>query len=382
MLSRRVRIKRGELLNPIKAEDGRFRLAQLGIFDRVDLSYQPVDEQTRSVTYSVNEGKKLNVSLLFGYGSYELLRGGVEIEQNNIWGRAHTARLKLVQSFKASSGDFTYTMPEFVGTDMDVFFNGNGLRREEISFTRLEYGGGFGVHKYYRSLASDLTVRYNYQILNASEVSGIVSAEGVTNTAVGAIITDLKHDRRDNPLYPRTGYKVFGTLELASEYLGGEVNYQRLDLSSSWHQPIGGGRFLSLGVSHGVVLTVGSTREDLPFNRRFFPGGQNSIRGYSEGEASPRDAQGHIIGAETYTLGSVEFEQALTPRWSIVLFSDSLGFATQAQHYPFDTGLFSVGGGLRWKTIIGPVRLEYGYNLNPRPRDPSGTLQISLGFPF
>ena len=49
---------------------------------------------------------------------------------------------------------------------------------------------------------------------------------------------------------------------------------------------------------------------------------------------------------------------------------------------PGDEALFSVGGGLRWRTIIGPVRLEYGHNLNPRPRDPSGTLQFSLGFPF
>jgi outer membrane protein insertion porin family len=382
LLSRRVRIRRGELLNRIRVEEGRFRLAQLGSFDNVDLSYVPVDERTRNIIYQVKEGKEFNVSLLFGYGSYELLRGGFEIEQYNIWGRAHRARLKVIQSFKASSADFTYTMPESIGNDVDVFANANWLRREEISFTRLEYGGGFGAHKYYKPLATDITVRYSYQILNASEVAGIVTAEGVTNTAVGAIITELKHDRRDNPLYPRKGYKIFGALELASEYLAGEVNYQRLDLSSSWHHSVGGGRFVSLGLSHGVVLTGGSPAQDLPFNRRFFPGGQNSIRGYQEGEASPRDAQGRIIGAETYLLGTIEFEQSLTPKWSLVLFSDSLGFAREASHYPFDTGLFSVGGGLRWRTIIGPVRLEYGYNLNPRPRDPTGTLQFSLGFPF
>src|SRR6266581_5977297 len=78
----------------------------------------------------------------------------------------------------------------------------------------------------------------------------------------------------------------------------------------------------------------------------------------------------------------IEFEQALTPKWSLVLFSDSLGIARRVENYPFDTGLFSVGGGLRWKTIIGPIRMEYGYNLNPRPGDPVGTLQFSLGFPF
>ena len=39
-------------------------------------------------------------------------------------------------------------------------------------------------------------------------------------------------------------------------------------------------------------------------------------------------------------------------------------------------------GGIRWRTIIGPVHVEYGYNLNPRPQDPVGQVQFSLGFPF
>jgi len=310
------------------------------------------------------------------------LRGGFEIEENNIWGLGHHARLKAVQSFKASSGEFVYTVPDFIGKDVDLFFNASGLRREEIDFTRLEYGGGFGGHRYFKDYATDLTIRYNYQILNASQVPGVVAAQGVTNTSVGAIITDVKHDRRDNPLYPRNGYKVFFNFELASEYLAGEVNYERFEISTSWHHPLGGGRYIGLGLSHGVILSVGSPAQDLPFNRRFFPGGENSIRGYREGEASPRDAQGKIVGAETMTLGTVELEQALTPKWSLVFFSDSLGFAERAANYPFDTGLFSVGGGLRLKTIIGPMRLEYGYNLNPRKNDPVGTLQFSLGFPF
>jgi outer membrane protein insertion porin family len=363
-------------------EEGRYRLAQLGIFDTVETDYEVVNDHTRDLIYRVKEGKTIDFSLLFGYGSYELLRGGFEVEQNNIWGLAHHTRLKVIQSFKSSSADFTYTMPEFLGENLDVFFNGTGLLREEIDFKREEYGGGVGVHRYFRPIATDISVRYNYQVLHASDVSPNVQNIGLTNSTVGAIITELKHDRRDNPLYPRRGYKVFGTLELASEYFGGEVNYQRLELWGAWHKPLGGGRSFGVGLSHGVVLTIGSAAEDLPFNKRFFPGGENSIRGYREGEASPRDAQGRIIGAETYSLATVEFEQALTPKWSVVLFSDSVGLAQSAQEYPFDTGLFSVGGGLRWKTIIGPVRLEYGYNLNPRRNDPTGTLQFSLGFPF
>jgi outer membrane protein assembly complex protein YaeT len=382
VMARRVRVKRGELLDRIKVEEGRYRLAQLGSFETVDLTYQPVDEHTRDVNYTVKEGKTLDVNLLAGWGSYELLRGGFEIEQFNIWGLAHHAKLKAVQSFKASSGEFTYTMPEIVGHDVDLFFNGNALRREEVDFTRVEYGGGFGGHKYFKPYSTDATLRYNYQILDASDVPGIAASTGPTNTAVGAVILDLKLDRRDNPLYPRKGYKVFLNVELASEYLGGDVDYQRINLSTSWHHRIGGGRLVSLGFSHGVDLTVGSSSTDLPFNRRYFPGGENSIRGFSEGKASPRNDKGQIIGAETYSLATVELEQALTPQWSLVVFSDNLGFAEKVQNYPFDTGLFSVGGGLRWKTIIGPIRVEYGYNLNPRPKDPTGTLLFSLGFPF
>jgi outer membrane protein insertion porin family len=88
------------------------------------------------------------------------------------------------------------------------------------------------------------------------------------------------------------------------------------------------------------------------------------------------------VGAETYTSCNLEFEQGITPKWSVVAFFDGVEFAEHLDHYPGDAYLLSAGAGLRWRTIIGPVRLEYGYNLNPRPRDPIGTLQFSLGFPF
>lgn len=384
LLSRRVRIQHGELLDPARVEEGRYRLAKLGVFDSVELGYQPVDEHARDVIYRLKEGKTINLSLLFGWGSYELLRGGVDVEAFNIWGLAHHAELRAIQSFKASSGDLTYTIPELIGRDVDLFLNGNGLRREEISFTRLEYGGGVGLHKYFPSTATDVSTRYNYQILSAMNFGTIqeIGTEGLTNPAVGSVIFELKHDRRDNPLYPRHGYKVFLTVETATTYLGGDASYERVELSPSWYLPLGGGRYLGLGLSHGVDVSFGSAANNLPFDKRFFPGGGNSIRGFQEGEASPRNSFGQFVGAETYTLGTVELEQALTPKWSLVAFSDSLGFARRINHYPFDTGLFSVGGGLRWRTLIGPIRLEYGHNLNPRPGDPSGTIQFTLGFPF
>jgi outer membrane translocation and assembly module TamA len=139
---------------------------------------------------------------------------------------------------------------------------------------------------------------------------------------------------------------------------------------------------MNLGLSHGFITTPDSSETDIPFNKRFFPGGADSIRGYQEGEAAPRNADGKLIGAESYMLGNFELEQSLTRLFSVVGFVDAVGITPNFNHYPFEQTLFSAGGGLRAKTIVGPVRLEYGYNLNPRPHDPAGTIQFSFGFPF
>jgi outer membrane translocation and assembly module TamA len=65
-----------------------------------------------------------------------------------------------------------------------------------------------------------------------------------------------------------------------------------------------------------------------------------------------------------------------------VAFVDALGSAAQLRNYPFDERLYTAGLGVSYQTLIGPIRLEYGHNLNPRIGDPHGTWQISIGNPF
>ncbi len=84
----------------------------------------------------------------------------------------------------------------------------------------------------------------------------------------------------------------------------------------------------------------------------------------------------------SYVQANAELEQALTKSWSAIVFADALGEAARLADYPFNEKLYSAGVGLRYQTIIGPARVEYGRNLNPRPGDPGGTLLFSIGFPF
>ena len=67
----------------------------------------------------------------------------------------------------------------------------------------------------------------------------------------------------------------------------------------------------------------------------------------------------------------------------MVVFGDALASAAELRNYPLGgEQLYTAGLGVRYQTLIGPIRVEYGRNLNPRVGDPSGTWQISVGAPF
>jgi len=382
-LRRLVRSEPGAPLNPIRFNNSQARISQLGVFRSVDLRYEPADTVTRDAVFDLVEGRRQEVNLLAGYGSYEQLRGGVEWRHYNLFGRAHTDSLKLIQSMKSSQGDYTYTVPALFGTFTDGSMRLFGWRREEFSFVNEEYGANFSVLWPLRRLRLAITTGYTFKHLRNADNELGTTATDQRQADIASVDLGAVHDRRDNPLRPRRGYKLNLQVEAANRALGGEVVYQRFVFGASYHTPWGASRWIHAGFAQGTVTTFGAPDDtDLPVSVRFYPGGDGSIRGYQKGEAAPRDAGGLFVGAKSYLQFNLELEQALTSKWSVVVFGDALGTAARLQDYPFSEKLFSVGLGVRYQTIIGPVRVEYGHNLNPRPLDPAGTLLFSIGYPF
>jgi outer membrane protein insertion porin family len=311
------------------------------------------------------------------------LRGGIEWRHYNLFDQAHTDDLKLIQSMKSSEGDYIYTVPELFGTTTDGSVHLFALNRQEFSFRREEYGANVSVLWPLRRLGIALTTGYTFKHLRNADNELATRATDSSQADISSIDIGLVRDKRDNPLRPTKGYKLSAQIEAANRALGGEVVYQQIVLAASYHTNWGNGRWIHAGISHGFVTTLGAPDDStLPVSVRFYPGGDGSIRGYQKGEAAPREANGEFVGAKSYLQLNLELEQALTAKWSVVAFGDALGIAARMADYPFSEKLYSVGLGIRYQTIIGPVRLEYGHNLNPRPFDPAGTLQLSIGFPF
>jgi outer membrane translocation and assembly module TamA len=284
---------------------------------------------------------------------------------------------------KSLRGEYAYTVPELFGESIDGTAKLFGLRREEIAFLRQEYGANFTLKRPVDWLRAEGTWGLTVQSLRNADNNLSTSAVDNKQTTVVSMEGSLSKERRDNPLRPRRGYRWFTQGEGASRQLAGQVDYQRLEVGGSYHTSFGSGRWVHLGLTHGVITNYGAKEDaSVPVNKRFYPGGDRSIRGYQDGEAAPRGPDGRFVGAKSYTLFDTELEQALTKSWSVVLFGDALGTAATLSEYPFGEKLYSVGLGVRFHTLIGPLRLEYGRNVNPRPQDPHGTLHFSIGFPF
>ncbi len=382
VLKRRVRLAVGKPLDLLAVERGRMRLSGLGVFSRVGTEYEPETGTERSVVFKVAELPRWETSLLFGYGSYEQFRGGIEWRQSNLFGRAHQSRLLLVQSMKSTRADYQYTVPELFGETLDGTARLFGLRREETSFVREEYGTNVALRKRL-GRGMEGRIGYTYQALRNQRNELTTREVDDRLVKVGSVEAGVTQDRRDNPLRPRRGYRWFSQIEAASKRLGGEVDYQIYEIGGSYHTAWGRGRWLHFGLAHGAITTLGSQNDrNLPVNKRFFPGGESNMRGYQRGEAAPRGADGRFVGAKSHVTLNAEVEQSLTGNWSVVCFFDAVGTAVSLADYPMSEELYAFGLGLRYQTLVGPVRVEYGRNLRPRDGDPSGTLHFSVGFPF
>ena len=273
-----------------------------------------------------------------------------------------------------------FPAPNYRQNVSTFYLSAKALRREEISFTREEGSASVGLRRLFPDTAQQVGVHYAFELLSAVSAPAEYSVEGRTKSA--SVGVDWQVERRDNQLMPRRGYHATAGAEVALPEFGGDAYYARAWATASYHRPLWNGGFAHLGLTHGVAAPPNGDPTKLPFNRRYFPGGENTVRGYREGGASPLNELGQQIGAESSLIWNLEVEQLITSSISIVGFVDGAGVTPDIAHYPFDEVLWSVGGGLRWRSVIGPVRLEYGHNLNPRPFDPSGTLQLSLGYPF
>jgi outer membrane protein insertion porin family len=401
-INRQLTLNPGDLLSPTAVTETQRRLYDLGVFSRVDAAIQDPDGDTehKYVLYNVSEARRYSFAM--GLGAQVTRIGGcsnclespggstgfaprvsADITRNNLWGVGHSISLRTRASTVDDRALLNYSWPRFE-------------RREDltVSFTGLfQYSNDIRTFTYRREEASaqlnqrltkatTLFYRYAYRRVSISDlkISPFLIPQLSQPVRVGIASLNLVEDRRDDPVEPHKG--IYNTVDVgvAERWFGSQPNFLRLLLRNATYHPIGKRFVLARNTEFGDLYGFGSHEDPLqsiPIAEHFFGGGGTSHRGFFEQQAGPRDTStGFPLGGTALLFNQTELRFPLIgDNLGAVLFHDigniyssleKMSFRfSQRDIQDFDYAVQAVGFGIRYRTPVGPIRIDLGYSINP-----------------
>jgi translocation and assembly module TamA len=175
----------------------------------------------------------------------------------------------------------------------------------------------------------------------------------------------------DDRIFPRKGLGITVEVRGGLEGFGSDANFGQAWGQGRWYRGLGAFNRLILRAEAGGTFT--NALVNMPPSLRFFAGGDRSIRGYAFREVGPTtigsDGKKYALGAKNVLTGSVEFEHYINDTWGGAAFVDA---GDAFDNTPdIHTG---VGVGLRWRSPVGPVRVDIAHGL----KDPDSDYEIYL----
>ncbi|MEW6601628.1 MAG: BamA/TamA family outer membrane protein, partial [Nitrospirota bacterium] len=192
-----------------------------------------------------------------------------------------------------------------------------------------------------------------------------------------SISPSIWRDTRDNYLSPTSGSK--NALYLTFAGLGGDNHFWKAVVDSGWFFPVIWDTTIALHGRYGHV--EGYKRHEVPLYERFYVGGINTIRGLGFGEGGPVNEEGEEIGGVQQVILNVEYIFPLLEEMKLkgLLFFDYGGAFDKSYSLSERNMRRTTGAGFRWLSPLGPLRLEWGYNLDRRENEGQHKWEFSLG---
>jgi outer membrane protein insertion porin family len=386
ILRREIPFVEGDLFTLQKLQRARQRLVNLGYFDMVNVTTQPGTDKTRIiVNVEVTERPTGIFSIGGGFSSVDSFVGTLDISQNNFLGRGWQLSLRLRAGANSQQGIISFTEPWLFDRPLSAGFDLFNVRRD---FTEYDYDSLGGTVRLSHPFAEYWRWQVSYR-LTQDEIDDVRSDDPLLTDEEGtrltsAITLGLTRDSRDAVAAPTRGGFTIITLDLAG--LGGDSRFVKTVASTTYFKPIWLGHILSGRVEAGYGFgwdEDGLTgRDELPVFERFYLGGPNSIRSVKARRVSPVDDAGTRIGGTSEVLGNVEYIVPLPFNFRMAAFFDignAYGFSTK---FDLTDTREAAGAGVRWQSPFGPIRVDYGINLDRRKGEDFGAIQFSVGSPF
>jgi outer membrane protein insertion porin family len=389
VVQKKIKLKGGEPLSLNKLLQTQQGLYGLGVFDQVRVAPQNADSTApyQDVVVRLQESKRFTIRYGLGYQEREKLRGTLELTDLNIFGTARRADIRLRASSIEQEALVNLQQPQFRALPVDSYFAFSALQRRDVSFDSRRFTASYqfshplGAHTWGM-------LRYNFKNVRVFNSQVPISELGRENEPVNlsTFSTALIDDSRDDYLDPSKGFFSSTNLGITTKMLG-DNDYISFFSQNSYFRGLPKSLLLAASVRVGLAHPYGGDR-DLPISERFFAGGGSNLRGFETDYAGPLDPQANKpVGGNALIAGSFEMRVPIISFIRLAGFYDTGNVFRDIGDVRFSGFSHTLGAGLRIKTPFGPLRADYGYNLNLssdlRQRGlKRGHLFVTVGPPF
>ncbi len=395
-VARELRIKEGDLAYYDEIMASKRNLERLGVFTEVRVEEIPVSADAENIIISLREGQRNFVSAGLGLETRNVpfvssptsindfsLMVVADFMRNNIFGRA--ANLSLVSQFSLAEKRLVLNWEQpyfFFGYPLRTYVNAWYEQEDRVSFSYRREGVSLsGI----RSIPHDLLLIFT---LKYAKTSTFLEPEATPQQigrvflpySTSSLAPSLVRDRRDDVFNPSRGYFASLGLEWAfplfdteSDFLKGVIKYQRFFPLAS-------------RVDLGSTFRLGLGMGKMAIPERFFAGGSNTFRGEKLDMLGPKHSEtGVPIGGKLLLLFNFDLTFPLISSLkdlSGVVFYDLGNVFYNRNDFNLRELQSAAGVGLRYRTPLGPLRLELGWNLSNPPANGVPIIFVTIGNVF
>ncbi len=380
VIRRNLKIKPGDKVETKKLRLSAQRLKNLGIFEEVSFDYKLTSEPDKiDLIVNVKEAKTGYFSFGGGYSSTEKFVGFIELSQLNFDWKNPPTFLGGAQKFSVRGEfgtskefiDLSFTNPQIF--DKFLLFGFDFYKRKYLRETDIGYG--------YDENKKGGAIRFGYEFTDFFKAKVGFRCEKIEISNIPETATqELKkeegkktsakleyafiYDTRDNFFSPSKGLQFRLNLDHSAKFLGSDEEFVKLFVDNSFYIGFFKNSVLELRTRLGVAIPYGDSK-DIPIFDRFFAGGAYTIRGYHERKIGPIDSiTEDPIGGESLLVFNAEYTYSLTDFLKVAIFFDTGNVWAEYQDLGEGNFKSAVGLGIRVKTPLGPIRLDYGYPLD------------------
>ncbi|TDB35966.1 MAG: outer membrane protein assembly factor BamA [Deltaproteobacteria bacterium] len=391
VIRREMQVKEGGLLDASAIRKSSEKLQRLEFFEEVNVTPEPtVQEGLMDVVVDVKEKATGTFSVGAGYSSVDNMMFMGEVSENNFLGKGQRLSLQANVSANSNRYNFSFTEPHLNDTKLLFGYDIYNWSREYDDYTKDSTGGALRFaypvwNKWNLGWAYGYDDTKMTDILLENTSQSILDSMSIETTSY--VRLGISKDTRNKFTDASKGWLTNYSIKHAGGLLGGDSSFTKYEATSGWYYPLPWETTFHIKGAIGYV--VENEEKKLPVYEKFYLGGLNTIRGFDSGKVSPLELNTDgvtysRVGGEKMWYSNVEWIFPIVKDIGLkgLVFFDLGNVYTDSETWDVADLRYSTGLGFRWLSPMGPLRLEWGYNLDPKDGEQQGVWDFSIGGAF